>query len=87
MYTIVPCTVTLVKYSSVYYRLQWYTVPLVLVVGEENDTFLDGVVAERDLVWCRLGVRACWCFLSRRGGEGGGGEAWSGGEQAVIRTS
>ena len=86
MYTIVPCTVTLVKYSSVFYRLLWYTVPLVLVVGEENDTFLDGVVVERDLVWRRLGVRVCWCFLSRRGGEGRGGEAWSGGEQAVIHT-
>ena len=44
-------------------------------MGEEDGMFLDGVVAKKDLVWRRSGVRTC---LLRGGDEGGGGEAWGG---------
>ena len=77
----VLCTVT-GAYSSVYQILLKCAVPLALV-GEDG-TFLDGVVAKKDLVWRRSGVRAC---LLRGGDEGGGGEAWGGASRHLYKLA
>ena len=45
--------------------------------------FLDGVVAKKDLVWRRSGVRACLL----RGDEGGGGEAWGGASRHLYKLA